>query len=606
MKKITLFLAFLSFLNLTAQNKVAKEVETLIAQQAVFQNFSVLTPVSSFSNRDYEKVVANASLSRIKTASVNEIFSRKLQTIELEIPYHNEVITIQLYKVNLFAEGFHIDTDKATGVDYSQGVYYRGIIKGDANSVASFNFFNGEFNGIVSNARLSNLVVAKLMIKNNMTDYIVYEDQNLTITHDFNCHTDDANIFATPSASETANVQSFRCVTMYLEMDNTLYVENNSNIFTATNWLTSVFNNVQTLYANDGITTALKSIFIWTTADPYTGGDSGENLDQFFETRPNFDGDVGSLIGIDDGGLGGLAASIGGLCTSSNRSYSDVDAGFQTVPTYSWTVQVLTHENGHVLGSRHTHACVWNGNNTSIDGCAGFQEGDCPDGVIPPGAVKGTIMSYCHLVSGVGISFNNGFGPQPADAILGSVDFSSCLSTGCEGACTNRIANIEVEQLSPSSVQITWDDETQPDQWELSVTAIGDEFELAEVTNTPSWTAGDLLPQTEYRIKIRPLCNQNLETTFAELIFENGNLSIGDNSKLDFSYYPNPTKDFVMINAKTEITDVYVYNIEGRLLYHNNAKTLNTKVDISAFAAGTYFFKLVGEGSEANFKILKM
>ncbi|MEZ4949652.1 MAG: hypothetical protein R2784_09740 [Saprospiraceae bacterium] len=28
-----------------------------------------------------------------------------------------------------------------------------------------------------------------------------------------------------------------------------------------------------------------------------------------------------------------------------------------------------------------------------------------------------TIMSYCHLVSGVGINFNNGFGPNPGDKI---------------------------------------------------------------------------------------------------------------------------------------------------------------------------------------------
>ena len=60
---------------------------------------------------------------------------------------------------------------------------------------------------------------------------------------------------------------------------------------------------------------------------------------------------------------------------------------------------VVTHEQGHLMGSRHTHACVWNGNNTAIDGCgpaAGYgYEGSCSGAPIPSGG--GTIMSYCHF-----------------------------------------------------------------------------------------------------------------------------------------------------------------------------------------------------------------
>jgi hypothetical protein len=86
---------------------------------------------------------------------------------------------------------------------------------------------------------------------------------------------------------------------------------------------------------------------------------------------------------------------------------------------------VVTHEMGHLMGSRHTHACVWNGNNTAIDGCAAT-EGNCPQPPIPAGG--GTIMSYCHL-QGVGINFNNGFGPQPTAAILNNIEaVGNCLT----------------------------------------------------------------------------------------------------------------------------------------------------------------------------------
>lgn len=70
---------------------------------------------------------------------------------------------------------------------------------------------------------------------------------------------------------------------------------------------------------------------------------------------------------------------------------------YNNVPNYSWSVQVVTHEFGHLLGSKHTHACVWNGNNTAIDGCAGGTEGGCSTPGIPFNG--GTIMSYCHMTS---------------------------------------------------------------------------------------------------------------------------------------------------------------------------------------------------------------
>ena len=80
----------------------------------------------------------------------------------------------------------------------------------------------------------------------------------------------------------------------------------------------------------------------------------------FAQTTPVFDGDVGQLVGIDPGGLGGVAVAINGLCSQNNYSYSDVSFNYNTVPTFSWTVQVITHEMGHLLGSRHTHGCYWN------------------------------------------------------------------------------------------------------------------------------------------------------------------------------------------------------------------------------------------------------
>ena len=516
MKKHLLIIALFCLTNLLAQNKVAEKVSELQSLKANFRTVSVLSVTQNVINSDVNKVVEGATLATINFQKINEIVANQYGTIELEIPYQNQNIAVLLYKVNPFAEGFHVDTDKGKNISYQKGVFYRGIIKGETNSLSAFNFFNGEFNGIISNSTLGNIVVGKLDKVNNQTDYIVYSDAKMKVLNDFDCHTKDDPNSTQSNGNLNRNVTSDRCVGFYFEVDNSLFVQNGSSSTTTTNWMTSVFNNVQTLYNNDGISVGLKSIFIWTTDDPYegVGTSSGAYLNAFNQNTPVFDGDLGQLIGIDPqpsgtNGLGGVAVTINGLCSELNYSYSDVNFSYATVPTYSWTVQVITHEFGHLLGSRHTHACVWNGNNTSIDGCgtqAGYSEGSCAVGPIPTG-VGGTIMSYCHLVSGVGINLSNGFGPQPATAILNAVNNSTCLSFDCLTSCPNTITEVTITAVTPTSVSFTWTDIGTTSSWQVAVTPFSSTAIVWSTVTTNTFLATGLNQNTYYKIRVRPLCN---------------------------------------------------------------------------------------------------
>lgn len=522
MKKFLLLTTLFSLTHLLAQNKVAERVAELQGLSTRFQPVSVLNPIQNGADSEVEKVVNGATLATINFEKVNEIVVNQYETIELEIPYQNQSIALLLYKVNPFKEGFHVDTDKAKDIAYQKGVYYRGIIKGQTNSVSAFNFFNGEFNGVISDSDLGNLVVGKLVKPNNQTDYIVYSDAKMKVLNDFDCHIKE-DLTNIPNPGETnRDVNSTRCVGFYFEIDTDLFVANGSDLTATTNWMTSVFNNVQTLFDNDGITVGLNSLFIWTEQDPYEGigTGSGAYLTSFRETRTFFDGDVGMLVGIDPGGLGGVAY-LNTLCGSNNYAYSDVNFNFSTVPTYSWTIQVITHEFGHSLGSSHTHACVWNGNNTRIDGCgpaAGYNEGTCVTGPVPSSVEKGTIMSYCHLVSGVGISFNNGFGPQPAELILNNVNSRTCLSFNCS-SCPNSVMEVQLSDITTNSVTVDWIDQGITTSWQVAVTTFSsDPIVWTTVTGNPTYTATGLLPNTYYRVIVRPTCD-GIESPGRERIF---------------------------------------------------------------------------------------
>jgi len=517
MKNNLLLALLLSFTGLWAQNKIGSKVSELQKLNANFKQIAVLSPNQNITDAEINKVVDGATLATVNFEKINEIVSNQYETVELVIPYQNQNVNVLLYKVNPFVEGFHIDTDKAKNINYQKGVYYRGIINGDTKSLASFNFFNGEFNGIISSSALGNVVVGKLDKANNQTDYIVYSDAKLKILNDFDCHVKDDNLPVKKDNGITnRNINSDRCVSFYFEIDNDIYTQNGSNETTTTNWMTSVFNNVQTLYANDGITVGLKSMYIWTEQDPYEGiGDSSSDyLNLFSETTPVFDGDVGQLIGIDPGGLGGVAAAIDGMCSMYNYSYSDVNITYSTVPTYSWTVQVITHEFGHLLGSPHTHACVWNGNNTAIDNCAPYALGQSWEGgscmtspaTIPSSSEKGTIMSYCHLISGVGISFNNGFGPQPTARILDAVENSLCLSTDCVNTCINMVVDLGVTSVTSNSVAFAWSDLSSVTSWQVAVTPFSSTNITWTTVNEASYSVSGLNPNTYYVIRVRPLC----------------------------------------------------------------------------------------------------
>ncbi len=725
MKKFTTILILLLGFSVFAQKAVSKKVTDLLSQNTTFKKYSVLTEADGIQNNDTRKAVTQATYAKINLQAIGSLMSTQDQYIEVAIPYLGNTITTQLYKVDLFAEGFHIDTDKARAIAYEKGVHYRGVIKGDAESVVSFNFFKNEFNAVISNKSLNNLVVAKLDKANNSADYIVYSDSDLKSSNNFKCNTKSSAEAATDDFRNSAVPSSVKCVTMYFEIDNDLYNANGSSTSTTTNWMTSVFNNVQTLYNNDGITISLKSLYIWTTPDPYDGiGDSSSDyLYKFDELRPVFDGDLGQLLGIDDGGLGGVAVGINGICSQDNFSYSDVNFSFSTVPTYSWTIMVITHEFGHLLGSPHTHGCYWNGDDTAIDGCgqsAGYSEGNCDEGPIPDGSVKGTIMSYCHLINGVGINLANGFGPQPAARILSKVNAGTCLSTDCINTCINTVASITATATTNNSASINWTDLGGATSWQISVTPFSSSTPVWTTVFTNSYTATLLSPDTYYIVRVRPICSSglqapneqtiiitstsycngvqisdtggvsddytdsetyvrtiipnlpnkkikltftafNLELDYDYLYVYDGNstsapdLSSGgftgdtvpgpfvssatDGSltvkfysdggvvapgyvadvvcqaslgntvfepNIDFTYSPNPTSGAVTITSKTMLTEVLVYNIEGRLLMQKKTAAFDTKVDMSAFANGTYFFKLKFNSKEANFKILKM
>jgi hypothetical protein len=394
----------------------------------------------------------------IQSISVNKL---ALTTIQKETPefihfyvYHQgDTLSVKMQRHQILTDDFKVRNQDGDILKYKPGLYYRGIVNNDFKSLAVFSFFDETVNGIISIPSKGNRIVAQLI---NKDQFVIYNDAKMTVDHDFSCQVDEIEQFGnlvpqtdfSNSTSASAN-----CVKVFYELTNDIYVNNSSSTSLTLNWLTSVHNIVATLYSNSDIPTALSEVLIWQVEDPYIG-DNIDKLIFFRENRIAFNGDIAHLL--DSPATGGVAY-INSLCQDFNHAFSGLFINYQELPTYSFTVMIISHEMGHSLGSPHTHACFWNGDNTAIDACGpnnGFSEG-CDDAEIP--SEGGTIMSYCYL-DATGTNLALGFHPQVEAYMNSNIDTKSCLGTDCINSCTRTIAGVNVNQSNENSFTVNIED----------------------------------------------------------------------------------------------------------------------------------------------------
>ncbi len=440
MKKLfTLLLILLGVFALNAQPEYRSErpADLVSAKKRAGISFEAAKPfertVSLAHKRpDLDLPVESGTILRLLPAELNNLYAQRAEALSLQLPVdaHSQIV-LELVQVQPFSSDFRVSTDKTAPaiVTLDMGLHYRGVVKDAPNTQVAISIFSQDIMGLII-VDGNRFALGKLP-QSAASEYILYEEKDLDDYPALSCATPDDGQGYERHELEDNNVafRQDKCVRLYMEVNNDVF-NNKGGLQNTINYVTGIFNQSAILFANESLNFVISEIFVWTGPSPYTQNSTSQLLTAFQNNSSNFNGDLAILLSYR--GSGGIAAGFNGLCNSNRRNsmcYAGIASTFNNVPVYSWTVMVFTHEIGHLLGSRHTHACVWNGNNTVIDGCSS-PEGTCARGSIP--AQGGTIMSYCHLQS-VGINFNLGFGPQPGNVIRNRVASAACLS-----ACTSE------------------------------------------------------------------------------------------------------------------------------------------------------------------------
>lgn len=434
---IHLFLLIISFHLLSQENGVPSKtlIESRIQNGVKFKRVSPFKrDITSSDQADFFSL-ANNSLEVLKKGEKDVLFQ-----VPSEILHQEEMI---LTRVNPLSEGFFFQTSDGQKSIPEKVFFYKGVLKGKENSKVTVTV-HGDFIRAHIISGEDSYILGQFQQRKDK--YVLMDEKYFAVEREVVCGwTEDLKgNNSSPVSNDntrTAYSTSSKPVKIFFETDFNLYQKLGSSTLNTQNYVLSMFNEVASVYAEIGVLLNLTSSFIWTTTDPYASQSStSDMLYAFRSTRTDFEGDLAHLL--SGRSMGGVAW-LGALCGSYNYGVSASQGGNpSTLPRNSFTLIVVAHELGHNLGSPHTHNCSWNGNNTRIDNCAGhydmqYQEGSCTNPFNPFLPVRGTIMSYCHLVGGVGSYFE--FHPQVATRISNYVNSVGCLD--CNSAPTGSLCS---------------------------------------------------------------------------------------------------------------------------------------------------------------------
>jgi|GEM_PF-710158 len=659
---------------------------------------SVLTILTLASLIFYNNAVAQEKYSILEEANINDkvlrtgvlkeyntfllnlnelerLYTDASNSLRLTIPHSDgSEFHVLIYKKDILDGAFLVNTEKGLENDLDFGIHYSGKLEDDTNSLAAFSFYKNCMFGLIATKKGNfNIVFLRDEKNGPSNNYVLYNDRDLTIDNNFHCNSEELpsvieNITNVPKNED----EVCRTVTQYLECDYSMYKDNGYSVQNTVSWTTGMFNVMSSIYTREQVDIKISEIFVWTSNDNYPVSSANDALKAFGNLRKDdFKGNIAHLLSTrpeNNGGIGWVNV----LCKKyipqlsyGRFAYSNIDDSYSNLPLWSWTINAITHETGHNLGSRHTHWCGWElspGNFGPIDHCFVSEPNNgtqCYTGPIQP--ITGTIMSYCH-VSG-NVNLNAGLGILPGNIIRSTIAKATCLGpsvASVSGAVKYCVGDNISLTASYSGGQVSW---TGPQNYSSashsisisnatreraglytvkvigpSCTAIKSiQVDISEKPPAPMieekqssvLTCLPPLPEYDYQwyneggtklasgssftpptsggyyvVALNNGCRSEPSPLFNTL-----NLMSIHNGELELknTIWPNPAAEYLSVSYKSNVYNnvmATVYDMNGKMILQHTGNSNPIQININPLSNGMYLLELNIDGKTSHAKFL--
>ena len=166
--------------------------------------------------------------------------------------------------------------------------------------------------------------------------------------------------------------------------------------------------------------------------------------------------------------------------------------------------------------------------------------------------------------------------------------------------------NVTASNITNNSADISWTQQGDVTSWDVNYRVAGATAWNSVTTTTNPYTLSGLSDNTSYEVQVIAYCTNGV-TSDPSATITLTTTGINDYT-LDntVTVYPNPTTGMIQIqNSESRIENVEVYDAYGKMLNVVNVNDNTTAVDLSNYAAGTYFVKIVTENGVVTKRVVK-
>lgn len=160
-------------------------------------------------------------------------------------------------------------------------------------------------------------------------------------------------------------------------------------------------------------------------------------------------------------------------------------------------------------------------------------------------------------------------------------------------------SNVSASNITANSATISWIENGTATSWVIDYNG-----QTVNATTNP-YTLTGLTANTSYSVAVKAICGDNEESDFSEpYSFTTANVSIDDVENAAISLYPNPASSTVTLKGIEGMATVTLVDMNGRAAGKWTVANGELTIDLTSFAQGAYFVRIVGEQVNAIRKLI--